>query len=66
MRKMSSFPAARVGFSDRGLLRPGMKANITVFDPGAVRDNATFEQPTNTQRGSSMCSSTVRPFMRME
>jgi N-acyl-D-amino-acid deacylase len=51
VRKMSSFPAARVGFSDRGLLRPGMKADITVFDPVAVRDRATFEEPHQYAEG---------------
>jgi N-acyl-D-amino-acid deacylase len=44
VRKMTSFPAARVGFSDRGVLRPGMKADIAVFDPARVRDKATYEQ----------------------
>jgi len=44
VRKMSSFPAARVGLSDRGLLRPGMKAD-TVVDPERIRDKAIFERP---------------------
>jgi dihydroorotase/N-acyl-D-amino-acid deacylase len=45
VRKMASFPAQRLGLSDRGLLRPGMKADIAVFDPVSVRDAATFEKP---------------------
>ena len=45
VRKMSAFPAARIGLTDRGVLRDGMKADITVFDPERVRDVATFEEP---------------------
>jgi len=45
VRKMTSFPAARTGLADRGVLRPGMKADITLFDPVTVKDTATFEQP---------------------
>jgi dihydroorotase/N-acyl-D-amino-acid deacylase len=45
VRKMTSLAAQRVGLSDRGLLKPGMAADITVFDPATVADQATFEQP---------------------
>jgi dihydroorotase/N-acyl-D-amino-acid deacylase len=45
VRKMTSLPARRLGLQDRGLLRVGMKADVTVFDPKAVRDIATFERP---------------------
>jgi N-acyl-D-aspartate/D-glutamate deacylase len=45
VRKMTSLAAQRVGLSDRGLLKAGMAADITVFDPGTVADRATFAQP---------------------
>lgn len=54
VRKMTSLPAARMGFPDRGLLRPGMKADITVFDPDTVRDTATFEKPHQYAEGVSL------------
>jgi N-acyl-D-aspartate/D-glutamate deacylase len=47
VRKMTSQPAARVGLLDRGILRPGMAADVTVFDPATIRDVATFEDPNH-------------------
>jgi N-acyl-D-amino-acid deacylase len=51
IRKMTSKAAARVHLSDRGLLRPGMAADITVFDPATIRDVATFEDPKHYSVG---------------
>ena len=45
IRKMTSANAAKVGLRDRGLLRAGAAADITIFDPAAIIDRATFEQP---------------------
>jgi N-acyl-D-aspartate/D-glutamate deacylase len=45
IHKMSGMPAARLKFNDRGLLKPGMKADVVVFDPNTVSDKATFEKP---------------------
>ncbi len=45
IRKMTSANANKIGAFDRGLLRPGMMADVTVFDAGHVIDNATFEKP---------------------
>jgi N-acyl-D-amino-acid deacylase len=53
IRKMTSLAAQRVGLNDRGLLKPGMYADITVFDPATIIDNATFEQPQQTASGVS-------------
>jgi N-acyl-D-amino-acid deacylase len=49
--KMTGFPAQRMGFRDRGLLRKGYAADITVFDPATVRDVATFEDPCRYPEG---------------
>jgi dihydroorotase/N-acyl-D-amino-acid deacylase len=53
VRKMTSLPARRMRFSDRGLLRPGLAADITVFDPERIRDVATFEDPNRYSEGVS-------------
>jgi N-acyl-D-aspartate/D-glutamate deacylase len=50
---MTSFPAARLGLADRGLLRPGMKGDIAIFDPVRVRDTATFTSPHQYAEGFS-------------
>jgi N-acyl-D-amino-acid deacylase len=54
IRKMSAFPAQRLGLTDRGVLREGMRADIAVFDPDRVRDLATFEQPHQFAEGVSL------------
>jgi N-acyl-D-amino-acid deacylase len=51
VRRMTSLPARRMGLSDRGLIRPGMAADLTVFDPDTVRDVATFEVPNAYSEG---------------
>ena len=45
IRKMTSFPAQRLGIPDRGLLRDGFKADIVLFDPDTVKTNATKDDP---------------------
>ena len=54
VRKMSAFPAQRLGMSDRGVLRTGLKADIAVFDAASVRDTATFEKPHSYAEGVSL------------
>jgi len=51
IHKMTGAPAARVGIRDRGLLKPGLFADITIFDPGRVMDRATFEMPNQYPEG---------------
>ena len=53
VRRMTSQAAERVKFHDRGILRPGMKADIVVFDPATVRDVSTFEDPHHFSEGIS-------------
>ncbi|MDX2039892.1 MAG: D-aminoacylase [Acidobacteriota bacterium] len=53
IRKMTSLPAQRFGLSDRGLLRPGMKADIAIFDPARIIDRATFADPHQYAEGVS-------------
>jgi N-acyl-D-aspartate/D-glutamate deacylase len=51
IRKATSQAAIRVGLTDRGLLRPGMFADIVVFDAATVKDEATFAEPSRYSTG---------------
>ena len=51
IRKMTSWPAARMGLADRGVIREGMRADLTVFDYDRLQDNANWEHPTATPTG---------------
>jgi N-acyl-D-aspartate/D-glutamate deacylase len=51
---MTSFPAARLRLTDRGVLRPGLKADLAVFDPATVRDTATYDKPHSYAEGFSV------------
>jgi N-acyl-D-aspartate/D-glutamate deacylase len=53
IRKMTSLAAQRVGLVGRGLLQPGMYADITIFDPNTVIDNSTYEHPDLLATGVS-------------
>jgi len=51
VRKMTSMNAGKLGLYDRGLLRPGMIADITIFDADHVIDRATYEDPFRYPEG---------------
>jgi len=45
IRKLSSLPATNLGLDRRGFLKPGMFADVVVFDPATIGDRATYEKP---------------------
>ena len=51
VRKMTSQAALRANILDRGILRPGMKADVIIFDPETVHDLSTFEDPHHFSTG---------------
>ena len=51
IRKLTSFPAENLGIKDRGLLKNGFYADIVVFDPNKIKDNATFNNPIQYAEG---------------
>jgi N-acyl-D-amino-acid deacylase len=51
VRKMTSLPQRRLGQWDRGLVRPGLWADLVAFDPEVVRDTATYDDPKRFPEG---------------
>ena len=51
IRKFSALPAQRMRFTDRGVLKSGMCADIVIFDPASIRDLATFDKPNQLSEG---------------
>lgn len=51
IHKMTAMPAARLGLSDRGLLKKGMIADLVLFDPARIQDHATYTDPHHYSTG---------------
>lgn len=51
IRRMTSLPARTFRFRDRGLIAPGMAADLLLFDPARVTDKATYQQPHQYSEG---------------
>jgi N-acyl-D-amino-acid deacylase len=51
VKKMTSLAAANVGIADRGVIRPGMAADLVLFDPAIVSERATIAEPHATSVG---------------
>jgi N-acyl-D-amino-acid deacylase len=51
VHRMTGYPAARFGFDQRGTINEGHFADLVVFDPQAIRDVATFEEPRQPTEG---------------
>jgi dihydroorotase/N-acyl-D-amino-acid deacylase len=51
VRKMTALAAQRVGLDDRGVIKRGMFADLVVFDPATIVDQATYEAPQQIARG---------------
>jgi N-acyl-D-amino-acid deacylase len=63
IRKSTSLAASRVGLLDRGILRPGMYADVTVFDPATIKDVATFQDPMHYSVGVKYVFVNGRPVV---
>ena len=51
IRKMTSLPARAMGLNAKGVLRPGLDADLVVLDPAVVAERATFDEPERYPRG---------------
>ncbi|MGB7355428.1 MAG: D-aminoacylase, partial [Acidobacteriaceae bacterium] len=51
IRKFTALPAQRMRFTDRGVLKQGMAADVVIFDPVTIRDLATYEKPNQLSQG---------------
>jgi N-acyl-D-amino-acid deacylase len=54
VRRMTSLPAAVFGLTDRGVIAEGLWADLVLFDPAAVRDTATYDDPKREPEGIAL------------
>ena len=54
VRRCSGLPASWLGLDDRGVIKPGARADLVLFDPEGISDTATLENPTGAPRGIRM------------
>lgn len=66
IHKMTGLPAEIFGLSDRGLIQVGRKADINIFDPAAVNDPATFDDPVRLSTGMHTVIVNGRPAWQNE
>jgi N-acyl-D-amino-acid deacylase len=64
IRKMTAIPASRLGFVDRGLVRPGFAADLVLFDPAAIADRADYAEPNRYAAGVVHLMVAGRPVIR--
>lgn len=64
IRRMTSLPATQFGFKDRGSIHEGAYADLVIFDPRTVRDEATFEQPKQPAAGIEIVFVNGQPVWR--
>jgi N-acyl-D-amino-acid deacylase len=64
VRRMTSLSAETFGFAGRGVVKPGAYADLVLFDPAAVIDTATFEEPTRPAAGIELVLVNGTPVWR--
>jgi N-acyl-D-amino-acid deacylase len=60
---MSGFPALVLGLKDRGILEKGAMADITIFNPENIRDQATYKNPFQLAKGMEWVIVNGRPII---
>jgi N-acyl-D-amino-acid deacylase len=60
---MTGLPADVLGLTDRGRIAPGLVADLVLYDPATILDQATYEEPTRRARGVEWVLLAGRPAM---